>query len=331
MPEGTTSMRSASRTVLRCTMALAALAALAAVPRAANAQAPSPTTSEDPKRTDEARARFQRGVELYRDGDYRAAIIEFRRAYDLVPNWRIQYNLAQACAEVQDYPCALRALQAYVADGGAEIPSDRRAQVETELKRLTGRIARVTVKVNRPDAELFTDEVSVGKTPLQGAALVSAGRRRISATLPSGQTISKMVEVAGGDEITVNLDFEEAPRPRPSDAAATKPPTEAPSAAPLYVGLVATGLLAAGTATTGLLALSADRDLTRELDRIPGDGRAIDDARSKTETLGMVTNVLGVATIVAGGVTLYLALTRPTTAKVGVTTLPGGALLSGRF
>lgn len=321
-------MRIALRKVLSYTLALGALTA---APGSAHAQTPAPSAPEDPKRTEEARSRFQRGVELYKDGDYRAAIIEFRRAYDLVPNWRIQYNLAQACAEVQDYPCALRALQAYVTDGGAEIPADRRAQVDTELKRLSGRIARVTVKVNRSDAEVFADETSVGKTPLQAASLVSAGRRRISATLPSGQTIAKIVEVAGGDEITVSLDFEDAPRTR-TEVPQPRLTTEAPSSAPVYIGLVATGLLAAGTATTGLLALSADRDLTTELDRIPGDGAAIDDARGRTETLGMVTNVLGAAAIVAGGVTLYLALTRPSsTPKVGVTTLPGGALLSGRF
>ncbi len=226
--------------------------------------------------------------------------------------------------------------QAYLAEGGAEVPAERRASVEAELKRVTGRIARVSVKVNRPDAEVFADETSLGKTPLAAPALVSAGRRKLSATLPSGQTIAKVVDVAGGDEITVALDFEAAPEaPRRGD----KPETvrivpEAPSSAPVTIGLVTTGVLAAGTLTTGLLTLSSQSDLDKELDRFPGSEDAIAKARSRTETLGVVTDVIGVATVVAAGVTLYLALTRPSAPpkpSVGVRIVPGPTGIAGRF
>ncbi len=317
-------MRSRSRHVLHALLTAGALSL-------GSAEALAQPQPEDPKRTEEARSRFQRGVELYRDGDYRAAIIEFRRAYELVPNWRIQYNLAQACAEVQDYPCTLRALSAYLADGGGEVPADRRAAVDAELKRVTGRIARVTVKVNQPGAEVFADETSLGKSPLEAAALVSAGRRKLSATLPSGRTVAKIVEVAGGDEVTVALDFEAlAPVSAPSPVSPDKSAAPAPSSTPFYIGLIATGVLAAGTATTGLLSLSAKSDLDSELDQIPGSEDAIASARSKTETLGLVTDVLGVATIVAAGVTLYLALSRPSK-SVALTVGPRATGFVGRF
>lgn len=322
-------MRASPRHVVHAVL-LSSAFALAAP--AARAQAPAaPAAGEDPKRTEEARSRFTRGVELYRDGDYRASIIEFRRAYELVPNWRIQYNLAQACAEIQDYPCTLRALQAYLNDGGSEVPADRRAAVETELKRVSGRIARVTVKVNRPDAEIFADETNLGKAPLPQAALVSAGRRRLSATLPSGQTIAKVIEVAGGDEVTVSLEFEAAAPAAPARVD-TGPAvrTETPSSTPLVVGLAVTGVLAAGTLTTGLFTLSAKSDLDKQLDTYPGSPDDISSARKKTETLGLVTDVLGAATIVAAGVTVYLALSRPSK-NVALTVGPGSAGVVGRF
>lgn len=323
-------MRASTRHAFHVVLLSSALASAASTAHA-QASPGAPPPGEDPKRTEDARSRFNRGVELYRDADYRAAIIEFRRAYELVPNWRIQYNLAQACAELQDYPCTLRALQAYLNDGGSEVPADRRAAVETELKRVSGRIARVTVKVNRPDAEVFADETSLGKVPLAQAALVSAGRRRLSATLPSGQTIAKVIEVAGGDEVTVTLDFEAAPAaPARADSGPQAARSEGPSAAPLYIGLVATGVLAAGTVTTGLLSLSAKSDLDKQLDIYPGSPDAISSARSKAETLGLVTDVLGVATIVAAGVTVYLAVSRPSK-NVALTVGPGSAGVVGRF
>lgn len=293
--------------------------------------APQRSAAEDTKRTEEARSRFNRGVELYRDGDYRAAVIEFRRAYELVPNWRIQYNLAQACAEIQDYPCTLRALQTYLDEGGSEVPADRRAAVEAELERVSKRIARVTIEVNRPDAEVFADETSLGKVPLPRPVLISAGRRRLVAMLPSGRSIAKVIEVAGGDELTVSLEFE--PTPERIVRPVVEPPPERParpSAAPIVIGLVATGVLAAGTLTTGLMSLSAQSDLDRELDTFPGSSGRIASERSKVETLGLVTDVLGAATIVAAGVTVYLVVTRPSK-NVTLAVGPASAGFVGSF
>lgn len=332
-------MRASTRHVVHAVL-LSSVVALVTSPARAQPAAPqaddvahaeATAQVDDEARTNEARARFNRGVELYREGDYGAATIEFRRAYEIVPNWRIQYNLAQACAEAQDYPCAERALKSYLEDGGGEIPADRRLAVEAELKRVSGRIARVTVNVNRPDAEVFADETKLGRSPLSEAVPVSAGRRRLSATLPSGRTISKIIEVAGGDEITVDLDFEAlTAAPRAVDTTPTPVRTERPSATPVVIGLVATGLLAAGTATTGILSLSAKSDYDKQLDTFPGSADAISSARSRVETLGLVTDVLGAATIVAAGVSVYLIVTRPSK-NVAFTVGPGTTGVAGRF
>lgn len=267
--------------------------------------------SEDPKRTEEARTRFQRGVELYKDGDYRASIIEFRRAYELVQNWRIHYNIAQACGEVQDYPCALRELEAYLAQGSTEVPEDRRSAVETELRRVRSRIARVTVTVNRPSAEVFVDDQSLGPAPFKQQALVSAGRRRFVATLPGGRSVTKVVEIAGGDQLTLSLDFVDAQASPPTP----NEPASEPSMTPIYVGLGVTGLFAAGAVTTGILSLGAQSDLDKAIDTIPGSKNDIDDARSRTKTFALVTDILGGAAIVAAGVTVYLIATRPSSSR----------------
>lgn len=292
------------------------------------AQAPP----EDPRRTEEARGRFNRGVELYQEGDYRGALAEFRRAYEIVPSWRIFYNIAQACAEVQDYACALRSFDQYLAQGGAELPPERRAQVEADVKKLRARIARVRVRANRPDAEIFVDETSFGRSPLAEPALVGAGRRRISATLPSGQTVAKVIEVAGGDAVEVELSFGEvptaaAPKPAPSRAA------EPPSRAPIYAGLAVTGALAAAATVTGVLSLGAKSDLDAELDKVPGTRGDIDDARSRARTLALATDVLAGAAVVAAGVTVVLVLVRPSAreAAVRLEIGPGSAGLRGRF
>jgi hypothetical protein len=76
-----------------------------------------------------------------------------------------------------------------------------------------------------------------------------------------------------------------------------------------------TGALAAGAAVTGVLALSESSTLDDELDvpaAKPGDsgGKAsrIDSSASKVKTLAIVTDTLLVATVIAGGVSLWLTL-----------------------
>jgi uncharacterized membrane protein len=45
--------------------------------------------------TRDAGKHFQRGVSLYGEADYRAALIEFKRAYALAPNAAVLYHVGQ--------------------------------------------------------------------------------------------------------------------------------------------------------------------------------------------------------------------------------------------
>jgi len=57
---------------------------------------------------EEATQRFKRGLELYEEQDFPNALIEFRRAYELQPSYKILYNLGQVCFQLTEYACALR-------------------------------------------------------------------------------------------------------------------------------------------------------------------------------------------------------------------------------
>ena len=76
--------------------------------------------------TEEAKSHFQRAVDLFHEADFRAALIEFQRAYDAAPNYKVLYNLGQTAQELQDYAGALKAFRGYLDGGGREIPAARR-------------------------------------------------------------------------------------------------------------------------------------------------------------------------------------------------------------
>src|SRR5215813_2480575 len=66
-------------------------------------------------------AHYNKGVELYGEGDKKGAVDEFKRAYELQPNFRHLLNIAQIQVQVEDWPGAYASFQRYLADGGNKV------------------------------------------------------------------------------------------------------------------------------------------------------------------------------------------------------------------
>lgn len=301
----------------------------------------------------EARDHFTRGVDFFREGNFRAALIEFRRANEVAPNYRIQFNLGQTYFELQDYAGAMKAFEAYLKQGGSEISADRKADVEKELSKLRARVAHVSIKANVIGAEISVDDSIVGTTPLEGPILLSAGRRKISASKGAGLPTIKYIEVAGGDTLEVTLQVrvpEESPHPSAPPpvaptASTSSTPTDSGTAEPgmgagFWASLVATGAFATGATITGILASGAKSDYDSALEKYPTTSSDIDNARSKTDTLALTTDILGGAALAAGVLTIIFAASgpdEPTSAAqvqaqhVRVGFGPGSFVVDGRF
>src|SRR5690349_23326683 len=88
----------------------------------------------------EASTRFRRGVELFQEEAYRASLAEFQRAYDISPDYRLLYNIAQAKIEIHDYLGAAESYERYLSGGGDQVPAERRAEVEQALAALRERV-----------------------------------------------------------------------------------------------------------------------------------------------------------------------------------------------
>src|SRR5256885_16070504 len=89
----------------------------------------------------DAAKHFQRGVDLYNDGDFRGALVEFKKAYGLWPRANVLYDVGQTEYQLLDYASALRTMERYLAETGSNAP--HRAEVEASLEVLRGRVGRV--------------------------------------------------------------------------------------------------------------------------------------------------------------------------------------------
>ena len=251
-------------------------------------------------KSDEASERFRSGVAFYKDRDFTAALVEFKRAYELAPNYRVLFNLGQTARELRDYASALSTFERYLREGGQEIGAARRKDVQAFIDELTRKVGKITVSTGVEGAEILVDDVPVGVAPLSAPIVVNVGRRKLTATRPGYTPSPRFVDVAGMMEATVTLDLTRIEEPR-----AEAPPIEPVKPGPPVVVLVMLSTTAASAVVTGVmggLALSARGGLNKALATFPGNATSIADAQGRTRTFALGADIaLGLT--IAGAVT----------------------------
>ena len=320
----------------RSLVAAATLLALSIslAPQVASAQ---PTSAPSQKNTDEAVVRYKRALDLFNDGSFDAALLEFRRAYELAPNYRVLYNIALVNVQLNDYAGALGAFEQYLADGGSEVPAARTEEVKHEIARLGPRVATLDVTTDEPGADISVDDLPIGKTPLAHPVRINAGRRRISVASAGHVPQARLVEAAGGDAIQLKFELNEphaTPAGAPTPIEAPPTPREENRHFPWFAWTV-TGALAAGTAVTGVLALKAHSDQDDTKHRLGATPGELDAASKKTQHLALASDILLGATAVMGGISIYLTARSPshpaTSDQAKLTLLPGGVSAQFEF
>jgi hypothetical protein len=287
---------------------------------------PALAAGDDASAIESAATHFHHGVSLYKDGDYEAALVEFRRAQELSPNYRVLYDIGQSLYLLQRYAEALEAFEAYLAQGGTQLAPARRASVEADLKALRGRVGYLEIVVNVEGADIRVDDRVVGRSPLAQPLLVSVGHRKVSVVKSDRVPVERFIDVAVGDRTKLAFDL-----PTPAVASTVPAPKEGPlkkeeatvaeptppqplppesssSGSLIWVPWAATAALAIGTGVTGALALTSKASLSNDIATFPGSASAINQDRSRAQTFAVASDVFLGATAVALGVAVYVTL-----------------------
>jgi hypothetical protein len=276
-----------------------------ALPTSAAAGAPPRVDSASAGESTQAAEHFDRGVTYYEEADYSAALVEFKRAYEISPAWRVLFNIGQTDFQLHEYVEALGALRRFVAEGGELIKPKRRAEVDAELADLNDRVARVSFESNLSETTISVDGQPVGVTPLSGPVLVSAGIRRVTALHTGRDPVEQRISVIGGDAMAVQLDFAIPPISEAGlQPAFTRSP--APRREPRRLpAVVAFGTAVVGLATGSVFGVLAIADKAN-LDEVCTSGRACP-ATSRSTIDAVALNALianiGFAVAAAGAVT----------------------------
>jgi hypothetical protein len=171
---------------------------------------------------DAARDAYNQGRRYFDEGDYLKAADEFRRAYDLMPSWKIRYNIGQCEAAAKRYGLAIEAFEAYLVEGGDELTPDREEMVAKEIESLRARIGGIELKAPA-GAEVIVDGALRGTTPLPGLLRINAGIVQ-KLVLKKGDEIlmSRDVRVGSGETLVVEYVPETSATPAPVAVAEEK-------------------------------------------------------------------------------------------------------------
>jgi hypothetical protein len=219
----------------------------------------SSAPTEEPK-VQEARERFRRGIGFYEEGDYRLALIEFERAYELVPNYRVLFNIGQVAISLGQFARARIAFEHYLTEGGAGIDAARRESVGRDLEMLLGRTATIELRALGPEAEIVIDGRTSSDARGSKTIVLDAGEHQVRVVQKKFLPAERRFTLAGGENLVLSIELQPEPADNPRRVVVAPPPpaTNAVATNPTLVAArwtswIATGALLTGAATTGLV------------------------------------------------------------------------------
>lgn len=169
-----------------------------ATPFSASGDPPPPTAPD-------AEALIREGLDLRRQGQERAALPYFQRAYDLSHTPRSAAQLGFAEQALGMWVEAERHLtEARAADKDPWI-REHRNLLDESAGFVRAHLGLIEVETNVAQAEVLVDGRSAGRTPLEAPLRVAIGQRRIELRAASYRPAGRAVEVTTGQTLRVTL------------------------------------------------------------------------------------------------------------------------------
>ncbi len=310
--------------------------ALFAPARPAHAQTAAPASGVSDQKKSQAKAKYEQGVELYRNERYADAVQLFLEADALSPSAALSFNIARAYEKLADDAATLRWYRNYLRlNPEAPNAADVRQSIQNLSQALAKKgIQQLTVLSTPPGATVAIDERALGVTPL--TVELKPGPHHALITLrgyADAKTDFTLTAVA-----PLDLPFELAvaaaeAQPLAGSKAATDGMNDVHSGPPARrFGVAPYVVLGAGAAALGgslifeISRRSAQDSVRTDATQIQTQ-HDIDAMNSRQTTARILLGAGGI--LVATGATLLVLNTRVTPESTAqVNALPGGAAFS---
>jgi len=158
--------------------------------------------SAPPGDVDQARADFERGAALYRDGDFRGALAAFEAAQAHAPAPQALFNIARCQERLGQLADAADSYAAYLAAAPTAPDHDAVAARIQDLRARLPLEASLRVSVEPPSV-VAVDGAPAGQSPV--SVRLQPGSHRVRATQDGYQPLERDVELAPGARVQLEL------------------------------------------------------------------------------------------------------------------------------
>jgi PEGA domain len=152
-----------------------------------------------------AKADYEAAKLLYRDGDFRGALVKFQAAFASSKDPRLLWNMAVCQKELRHYAKAVADINRYIVEGGAVLTEQDRAEAISKRDTLQTFVSPVTVRVNEPEADILLDDEVVGRSPMATPVVTDIGEHHFSIRKAGFRTFVQTLQVSGPVSLDVQL------------------------------------------------------------------------------------------------------------------------------
>jgi hypothetical protein len=160
------------------------------------------------------------GNTLYRAGDFAGALQQYRAARDLLPSYRLDFNIGMTLAKLGRDTEAAAELERFLRDVADVAEPEMVGRAKLTLTELQARVGRLGVICPVADAEVLVDGTAVGRTPVAGWIYLRPAQHTLVVRAPGRQDFTHTLVLYPGDHPRVSVSL-------PAIAAAA-PPEERP-------------------------------------------------------------------------------------------------------
>ncbi len=298
------------KTLLPAAALVVGLAAAPAVLFTTQPAAAQAAKKPDAKTRDQARTEYTAGEAAFKNGDFAAATVHFRKANELIPSVFAGFWLAQSLDKDGKGEEAASLYEKIAADEGfAKLGDEKTQLVKDRLAALKPALGKLAIESDPAGATVMVDGApQMGETPLTLDLAPGKHSIRVQAPGTVAQEFDVEIKAGASEQKSLTLEAAEVEEPAPAPAVAAEEPApaapakKAKSKVPAYVTLGIAGVAAGVGTFFGVQAMGKkgdydDKPTSKTADDVERNALIADMAFGVALTLG----VTGIVLLTTGG------------------------------
>ncbi|MCC6663559.1 MAG: PEGA domain-containing protein [Polyangiaceae bacterium] len=163
---------------------------------------PAPDPTEQKKA--DARTHFERGLSLFDEEAWDAALVEFARSREIFATRAATKNAAICLRRLHRFDEALDMFDALLREFPNLPPADK-SLVEREVSELRSRVGTVDIRMTEPGASIVIDGRDRGTSPTTGPLRVSVGSHVVRVFKRGFSPFEQRIDVSGGQNVPIDV------------------------------------------------------------------------------------------------------------------------------